>query len=383
MNDRTNGIPGALFSVISRTLLILMCVFAAFAVTFLENPPKAISNSILESFSGGVNLSEDTIIKRIFGVKDINAEDFDSEEEPTVIDYGMSIDEVLLNNQDDINDKKVQDVKLPEGAYPIKERNLSGQKDSSLKLLYKNKTGKSINDKYINKLLEKAYPIKIKSLSEGPSVLIVHTHTTECYAEEGKGYYIPKNAVAETRSRDDGKNVIAVGDVFEEVLTGMGIGVIHCKDYHDIYVFNESYSHSYSTVKKYLEAYPTIKYVIDLHRDSVIQTNGTKVCPVTTVNGKKCAQMMILVGTDDNGLKHDNWETNMTLAVKLQDSLVKKYGEIVRPMVIRSGRFNQQLCKGMLLFEIGACGNTLEQAKNTARFVAVAYGELIIQNSGK
>ena len=213
--------------------------------------------------------------------------------------------------------------------------------------------------------------------------MIVHTHTTEAYIDEDTYYYNPKNAVAETRSRDDGENVIAVGKVVKDVLEGMGIGVLHVTDYHDIYVFNESYSHSYDTVKKYLEANPSIKYVIDLHRDSFIHTNGTKVQPVADVDGRLAAQVMFVIGSNGNGLAHDLWEKNLTLAVKLQERLVAEYPDLTRPLNVRSGRFNQQLSTGMLLWEMGSCGNTLAQAKYSARLVATEYGKLILENLTK
>ncbi len=295
-------------------------------------------------------------------------------EPPTYIDYGKRLEEIL-----DSYPSAEKPKEIPEGCFGIEAENISMQGEVK-KLLFKNRSGKSLDAGYIESLADKDYPVKAKLVENEPLVLIVHTHTTESYIDKDTYYYNPNKAVAETRSRDDEKNVIAVGTVVKNVLEGMGIGVLHITDYHDIYVFNESYTHSYNTVKKYLNTYPSIKYVIDLHRDSVIHTNGIKVQPVAEINGKMAAQVMFVIGSNESGLKHDNWEKNLTLAVKLQERLVENYPDLTRPLNIRSGRFNQQLSTGMLLWEMGSCGNTLEQAKYSARLVATEYGKLILEN---
>lgn len=300
----------------------------------------------------------------------------ESVEPPTYIDYGKRLEEILEKypETDPVRE-------IPEGCFGIAAENISMQGDEK-KILFKNSSGKKLTAEYIRSLADASFPVSA-AVTDGPLVLIVHTHTTEAYLDEDAYYYDPKKAVAETRSRDDGENVIAVGEVVKDVLENMGISTLHVKDYHDVYVFNESYNHSYDTVKKYLAKYPSIKYVIDLHRDSVIHTNGIKVQPVAEIDGRKAAQVMLVIGSNGNGLAHDAWEKNLTLAVKLQDRLVEKYPELARPLNIRSGRFNQQLSTGMLLWEMGSCGNTLEQAKYSARLVATEYGRLILENLSK
>ena len=345
--------------IIKNSIIFILIASLLFSIIVFDNPPKWFSNMIVKPLT---YKSTSEFVNSLFTDEETDNDSY------LYIDYGKDIDEVILENKiEDI------DVEIPEGNLPIAEADIS-----SRNTLYRNKTKNiKITNDYISKLINKDYPIKVNSLDSGPLVLILHTHTTESYVEEGKYYYNPKKAVAETRSRDDSKNVIAVGEAMKNSLEAMGIGVVHCTDYHDIYVFNESYNHSYKTVKEYLKMYPTIKYVIDLHRDSVINTNGTKIAPVAEIGGEKAAQIMIVVGSNDNGLKHDKWEQNLTLAVKIQSELVNEYGNLARPLVIRSGRFNQQLSTGMLLFEIGACGNTLKEAEYSARLLANCYGSII------
>lgn len=329
---------------------------ADFFVSSLTKKPAESIGSLLETNTQSEYTSEEAV------------------EPPTYIDYGKRLDEIL-QNYPSVEESK----EIPEGCFGISAENISKQGEIK-KILFKDSSGKSLTNEYIQSLADKEYPVKASLTENEPLVLILHTHTTEAYIDEGTYYYNPKKAVAETRSRKDEENVIAVGEVVKDVLEDMGIGVLHVTDYHDIYVFNESYGHSYKTAKKYLEMYPSIKYVIDLHRDSVIHTNGVKVQPVTEIDGKTAAQVMFVIGTNGSGLNHSEWEKNLTLAVKLQERLVKEYPDLTRPLNIRSGRFNQHLSAGMLLWEMGSCGNTLQQAKYSARLVASEYGKLILEN---
>ena len=350
-------------------LLCASLALTSYAFVTFDTPSKTAADIFVSSLTR----KPSETISALLCLDKSGYTDEESEEPPTYIDYGKRLEEIL-----DKYPAPEVPREIPEGCFGISAENISMQ-GAEKRLLFKNSSGKTLSAEYIESLADKEYPIKAKA-SGGPLVLILHTHTTEAYIDEDTYYYNPKKAVAETRSRNDGENVIAVGAVVKDVLEGMGIGVLHVTDYHDVYVFNESYSHSYDTVKKYLSEYPSIKYVIDLHRDSVIHTNGIKVQPVADINGKRAAQVMFVIGSNGNGLSHDNWEKNLTLAVKLQERLVEQYPELARPLNIRSGRFNQQLCTGMLLWEMGSCGNTLDQAKYSARLVATEYGRLILEN---
>ncbi len=70
-----------------------------------------------------------------------------------------------------------------------------------------------------------ASPPALKPYIEGaPEVLIVHTHGTESYMPEGQKNYTAETA---TRSEDNGKNMIAVGESFAAALRAQGINVMH------------------------------------------------------------------------------------------------------------------------------------------------------------
>ena len=200
-------------------------------------------------------------------------------------------------------------------------------------------------------------------ISDKPTVLIYHTHGTECYSPSGTypdGY--------EFNTTDTEENVVAVGDFLSECLEELGICVIHDRTMYDADGYTTAYSRSKKAVNELLAAYPSIKYVIDIHGDSV-ESEGRQAKTVTLFD-EECAQLMIVVGTDAGGSCHSNWEENFSNAVKLQETMNEYYPTLARPIYLRTASFNQELCAGALLIEVGSCGNTLEEAKNSARLLA-------------
>ena len=148
-----------------------------------------------------------------------------------------------------------------------------------------------------------AYGMGLVNLSnnEGPVVLILHTHGTEAYSEKGAISYLESGELA--RSNDTSKNVVAVGEAMAQYLNKNGVPTVHCSVMHDQVQYKDSYNRAEETIKQYLEMYPTIKLVIDLHRDSIVKSSGELVRPVTLVGDTPAAQVMCVVGSDSRLLK--------------------------------------------------------------------------------
>ncbi|MBP3360940.1 MAG: stage II sporulation protein P [Clostridia bacterium] len=205
-------------------------------------------------------------------------------------------------------------------------------------------------------------------------VLIVHTHTTESYA--------PENSVTEidnSRSVDEQKNIVAVGETIREQLEGMGIKVIHDKTVHDYPSYQGAYGRSLTTIKKNAESNKNICIILDVHRDAIVKSDGTRVKLSAEVAGKKCAQVMIVCGTNGTGLSHPGWQNNLNFAVKIQNKAAELYPGLMRPINLREERFNQHITSGSLILEIGTNGNTLTEAKNGAALAADALGRVILE----
>ncbi len=209
-----------------------------------------------------------------------------------------------------------------------------------------------------------------------PKVLILHTHGTEAYSEDGAISYADDGSEI-ARSEDVRKNVVSVGKVLADALTQAGISTLHCEIMHDQAQYKDSYTRAEQTVRRYLEEYPSIRLVIDVHRDSILKSDGSLVRPVTLTDGKATAQVMCVVGSDWGGGDYPDWERNLSLALKLRKSLNEESERICRPVYLKSSTYNQELAPYSLLLEIGAGGNSLVEAQRAAVKVAQALCEII------
>jgi len=200
-----------------------------------------------------------------------------------------------------------------------------------------------------------------------PRVLILHTHTTESYTQRKEPYV----ESADYRTLDESYNMLSIGSIVAGILSDNGIGVVHDRQLHDYPSYNGSYNDARKSILSYLEQFPGIELVLDLHRDAADTENG-QLRPLVTVAGEAVAQLMLVMGTDESGLSHESWQENLSLALKLQAQLERQAPGITRPTILRAQRFNQDLSPGALLVEVGAAGNTHEEARRAAEQLAHA-----------
>lgn len=205
---------------------------------------------------------------------------------------------------------------------------------------------------------------------QGPQVLIMHTHTTESYSEET---YLKNSS---DRNLDESKNIVAVGNIMAEIFEKNGIAVYHDKTVHDYPSYNGAYQRAATTIRNDLEAYHGIKVVLDVHRDGITKDDGTKVKLLTEINGKKTAQVMLVVGTNTN-LPHDNWQENFKFAVKIQAKAIEMYPTLMRQINVRKERFNEQMTNGSLIVEVGTNGNTLDEALEGGKDIAEVISSVL------
>lgn len=217
-------------------------------------------------------------------------------------------------------------------------------------------------------------PVKLNFQQDGPTVLIVHTHTCEAYAQE-PGWEYDEDDTA--RSMDPAYSVVRVGDELAEVLESRGIGVIHDTSINDYPSFNGAYGTTLERIEAQLAAHPTIQMVIDVHRDAAADADGQPITRTAEVNGEPIAQLMLVVGTDEGGLYHPNWRDNLSWALKLQAVMERSWPGLCRHIDLRTERFNQHATAGSLLVEVGASGNTLKQALVSARLLGEGLADLI------
>ncbi len=218
----------------------------------------------------------------------------------------------------------------------------------------KNDSTKGIDLKW---LLSAKLPFKLTG--DGPHVLIVHTHGSEAYFPQGKEEYVLTDV---ERTSDKKYNMIRIGDELEAVLKKNGVSVLHDRNIYDSPSYNGSYTRTLDAIGQALKKYPSIKVVVDVHRDAMTAGDGTKYRTVANINGKQYAQMMLVMSTGESGLPHPDWAENLKLAVKLQNALAGKYPNIMRPMNLRKERFNMHATKGSMLVEVGTSANSVGEA---------------------
>ena len=221
----------------------------------------------------------------------------------------------------------------------------------------------------IASLFEK--PLQWDLRSGEPTVLILHTHATESYTKtenyEESGDY---------RTLDEGYNMVSVGVELAACLEAEGISVIHDKTPYDHPSYSGSYNRAREAVEAHLRANPSICLVLDLHRDAVEGEDGRQLGYTQQTQAGEAAKLMLVCGSDAGGLDYPNWQENLALGVKLQSVLEARCPGLCRSLSLRTGRYNQDLMGNMILVEVGAAGNTRQQALLAVRELAGAIVDM-------
>ena len=126
-------------------------------------------------------------------------------------------------------------------------------------------------------------------------------------------------------------------------------------------------------MENYLKKYPTIKVVLDIHRDAIGEGDDL-IKPVVEIEGKKAAQVMICVGSNTGSVDYyPNWKKNLAFGLALQNNLETLYPGLARALYLAYDRcWNQNLSTGSIIIEFGTNGNTFAEAKYSAKMVGTA-----------
>lgn len=234
----------------------------------------------------------------------------------------------------------------------------------------KNRTGVDID---FNSLLDKPLDFKVNKNSTQPQVLIYHTHTSEGYLDENVDYCYESYY---SRTQNNDFNVVAVGEAIARTLEKNGIRTLHDSTVHDS-TYNGAYYRSAATAGSDMDEYGEISVVLDIHRDA-IGTDEYKVKPVFGYNGRQAAQIMILSGCDYyNEMDFPDWEKNLSLALKLQSAAEQSFPGMTRPLNVDYFSYNEPLCPGSLLIEVGAEGNSIDEAVYSGELLGEALAKAL------
>lgn len=204
-------------------------------------------------------------------------------------------------------------------------------------------------------------------IAQGPLVLIVHSHGGEGYTPEGT-VYLDADAIV-GRSDDAVQSVIGAGGALCDALNERGIGAIHCPTRFDQTGNAGAFERTAKAISAYLEQYPTIRYVIDVHRGAGLDENGDVVRAVTWHDGAATAQSAWIA---------PQGSASEALATALCEQMNADGGRLCYS--VQAEHFGQAWAWEniyTLRAEIGTSGNSAEEATRAAEYIAHALRVLL------
>lgn len=205
-----------------------------------------------------------------------------------------------------------------------------------------------------------------KELKEEPLIYIYNTHQTEQYI----GNDITPNPT-----------VLTASYYLKEQLEKLGIKtIVEETNISEIlknnnWNYDQSYKASRINLEKIKQTYPSIKIFIDLHRDALKHQQST-----TTINEKDYAKVLFVIGKE-----HENYQKNLEYTETINNILKQKYPEITKGILQKEGPgvngiYNQDLSENIILLEVGANENTIEEVTNTLDIISQVIKEKINEN---
>lgn len=206
---------------------------------------------------------------------------------------------------------------------------------------------------------------------DNKNILIFHTHSCESYTSSEKYQY---QSTGNYRTTDLNYTVTRVGTELENYLKQYNINVTHDTSYHDYPSYTGSYTRSLKTVENMLQTTPA-DIIIDLHRDAV--GSRSDYAPTVKIGDDYAAQIMFVIGTNEGGLYHPNWNENLKFAIKIQEKAEEMYPGLFKPIMLTPSRYNQHTGKYANIMEVGATGNTLEQCLTSMKYLSAVINEAL------
>ena len=207
---------------------------------------------------------------------------------------------------------------------------------------------------------------KVTKTSEDPAVFIYNTHQAEAY--QGKAL----------ESYNITPGVMMASYILQDKLANEGVKALVMVDnlIDDLNLNNMKHAQSYKASRYFAEETikntPSLKLIIDLHRDSLSKEKST-----TVINNKSCAKIVFVVGNE-----YDNYEQNLNMTNSLNNLIKEKYPTLTRGVLIKGGAgsngvYNQDLSPKMTLMEVGGDANTIDEVLNTLELLAPIIKEFI------
>lgn len=192
-----------------------------------------------------------------------------------------------------------------------------------------------------------------KSIDE---VLLYTTHTSESYANSQNYVF---DYTSPRRTTDGQYNMLAVSSKLASNLNNKGINTVCSLTPNDYGEYNSAYTNSRQTFESLIAQNPNVAIAIDVHRDAI---EDLDFAPNVELRGYKVASLMLVMGIGYDGEYNPYYMENLKLALQIQILANKIYPGLFRPMIIRNSVYNQDIRANSFLVEVGASGNTLDEA---------------------
>lgn len=136
--------------------------------------------------------------------------------------------------------------------------------------------------------------------------------------------------------------------------------------------YDESYKASRINLEKIKNEIPSIKIFIDLHRDALPKKLST-----VTIDDKNYAKILFVIGKE-----HDNYQKNLEFTNSLNNIIEEKYPTLTKGILQKEGPgvngiYNQDLKENIILMEVGAQENTIDEVTNTLDIISEIIKEKI------
>lgn len=206
---------------------------------------------------------------------------------------------------------------------------------------------------------------KIITLTQtSDKILLYNTHTSEAYSNSEKYKF---DYTGTYRTTNSTFNMISVAKELEKNLKEKNINVVQDTTPHDYGTYTSAYARSKVTIEKNITNYGNFGISVDVHRDA---SGDLTFAPKVNIKGIDVAQCMFVIGVGTDKNRNPYALDNLSLAIQIQLLADRIYPGLFRPMIVRNSVYNQDLNKYSLLIEVGATGNTLDEAYYATRCIS-------------
>ena len=293
--------------------------------------------------------------------------------------------EDISNGQDSYDDLFFEDLEDEDAHEVFSETNLSASAketlannrkiistltstldlDYMIKKLYHVNSSTGIDKAVFNVKKLLSTDVTIDKNSKEPQILIFHSHAHETF----------------TDSRDGVKSdtVVGVGDELTRILTeDYGYNVVH---YSRQYQYNYAYNQALPDLEALIKKYPSIKVILDIHRDGVAET--TKTHTTVTIDKTTMAKIMFFNGVcrttkgPIKGYQNPNLQMNLAFSLQMRLFAMETFPQLTKYNFLKSWRYNMHMMERYSLVEVGDNNNTVAEAKAAMKPLAAIIDHVL------